>query len=106
FDTTGIHANSCNFNHLRYDNSGKLHLIYTGSNNSGFLFEYNGTSWEHIGPTSFWSYHTISSLIKPWLCFGNNDEIYFTNGIGTSALPLQVFGEADASANVPQLSSS
>lgn len=106
FDTTGIHATSCNFNHLRYDNSGKLHLIYTGSNNSGFLFEYNGTSWEHVGPTSFWSYHTISSLIKPWLCFGNNDEIYFTNGIGTSALPLQVFGEADATADVPQLSSS
>src|SRR5690606_38755712 len=93
FDTTGIYASSCNFNHLRYDNSGNLHLIYTGSNNTGFLFKHNGTSWEHIGPTSFWSYHTISSLIKPWLCFGTSNELYFTNGIGTSALPLQVFGE-------------
>lgn len=92
FDTTGIHSTSCNYNHLRYDNNGVLHLIYTGSNNTGFLFKYNGQNWEHIGPTSFFSYTTIASLAKPWLAFDNQNTIHFSKGLGYSGVPLQVFG--------------
>lgn len=92
FDTNGIHSTSCNYSHLRYDNNGVLHLIYQGSNNTGFIFKYTGQNWEHIGPTSFWSYTTIASVNKPWLAFDNNNTIHFSLGLGYSSFPLQVFG--------------
>jgi hypothetical protein len=105
FDTTGIGATSCNFNHLRYDNNGDLHLIYTGSNNTGFLFKFNGTSWEHVGPTSFWSYHTITSLIKPWIAFDNSNLLHFVTGIGTTSFPLQIFSRNEGLTEVSENSS-
>jgi hypothetical protein len=106
FDTTGIGATSCNFNHLRYDNSGNLHLIYTGSNNTGFIFKFNGISWDHVGPTSFWSYHTITSLIKPWITFDNSNLLHFATGIGTTSFPLQIFSRNQETSFIDESSAS
>jgi hypothetical protein len=103
FDTTGIHSVSCNVNRLKYDKNGVLHLIYNGSNDKGFLFKFNGTSWEHIGPKSFFSYNTIASLNKPWITFNANNELYFSRGLGNSTIPLQVFAYQDENASIKDL---
>jgi hypothetical protein len=95
FDTSGINATFSGHNQLKYDQNGTLYLIYQGANNTGFLFKYNNDTWEHIGPTSFWSYITINALVRPRLTFDNNNELLFSTGVGTSGIPFQVF-QADA----------
>lgn len=95
FDTSGINATFSGHNQLKYDQNGTLYLIYQGANNAGFLFKYNGETWEHIGPTSFWSYITINALVRPHLTFDSNNALLFSTGVGTSGIPFQVF-QADA----------
>ncbi|MDT8412418.1 MAG: T9SS type A sorting domain-containing protein [Vicingaceae bacterium] len=91
FDTTGINSTFSGHNQLRFDQNDLLHLIYQGANNTGFLFKYNGQTWEHIGPISFWSYITINALTRPHLVFDNNNDLLFSTGFGTSSFPFQVF---------------
>lgn len=91
FDTSGINATFSGHNQLRYDQNNTLYLIYQGANNAGFLFKYNGQTWEHIGPTSFWSYITINALVRPHLTFDNNNVLLFSTGVGTNGIPFQVF---------------
>jgi hypothetical protein len=96
FTTTGINATFSSHNLLRYDNNNTLYLIYQGGNNTGFLFKYNGTSWEHIGPLSFWSYVTINALVRPHIAFSASNEIIFSTGFGTSGFPFLVFRENES----------
>jgi hypothetical protein len=93
FTTTGINATFSSHNLLRYDSNNTLYLIYQGGNNTGFLFKYNETSWEHIGPLSFWSFITINALVRPHLTFSASNDIIFSTGFGTSGFPFQVFRE-------------
>jgi hypothetical protein len=91
FDTTGINSNSTSHVQLRLDNEGVLHLIYQGGNSTGFLFKRVNDSWEHIGPTSFWSQVTINQTLKPWLAFDAQNNPVFVCGHGSSSFPLHVF---------------
>lgn len=91
FDTSGINSTFSGINFLKYDQNNTLHLIYQGPNDAGFLFKYNGQTWEHIGPTSFFSYITISAVVRPHLTFDNNNVLLFSTGVGTSQIPFQVF---------------
>lgn len=88
FDTTGIASASCNVNRLIYDNNDVLHLIYNGSNGTGFVFKYTSTGWEHIGPRNL---NTLLSVSNPGILFDNNNVLHFTTGIGSSLIPLRVF---------------
>lgn len=91
-DTSGLNALGTGIVKLERDGTGKLHLIYAGDNNRGFLFSYtDGIGWEHIGPTSFWSFTTISSLVVPDLAFDENNEVVFSHGFGNNTVPAQVF---------------
>lgn len=91
-DTTGLNALGTGIVRLERDGNGKLHLIYAGDNNRGFLFSYtNGNGWEHIGPKSFWSFTTIASLVAPDLTFDENNDVIFSHGFGNNTVPAQVF---------------
>lgn len=88
FDTTGIASTSCNVNRLMYDNNDVLHLIYNGSNGTGFVFKYTATGWEHIGPRNP---NTLLSVSNPGIIFDNSNVLHFTTGIGSNLVPLRVF---------------
>src|SRR5690554_358250 len=91
FDTTGIQAQSCNFNILQFDKNDDLNLIYTGSNGDGFVFKYNGTEWEHYGnrqPSE--SFGTISSIHKPWMIFDDDNNLFISFGLGSMQNQLRV----------------
>src|SRR5690554_676217 len=77
FDTTGIQAQTCNFNILQFDKNDDLNLIYTGSSGDGFVFKYNGAEWEHYGdrqPSE--SFGTIYSIHKPWMRFDDDNNLF------------------------------
>lgn len=92
FTTEGINATSCNVNQLRYDNGGVLHLIYNGSNGTGFIFAQGEEGWTHVGPTDL---PGLLSVSAPHLAFDADNEIYFVAGIGTQQVPLIVRTTAD-----------
>lgn len=94
YATDGINATSCQVNQLRYDNNGVLHLIYSGSNGTGFIFAEEGSAWAHIGATDL---PGLLSVEAPHLAFDAENEIYFVSGIGSQQAPLIVRTTAEVS---------
>jgi hypothetical protein len=96
-DTTGIHSISANITQLRYDNNNVLHLIYNGSNNTGFVYSYDGTSWQHIGPRNIVG---LSSVNAPYMSFSSTNVLHFVHGFGSPGLPLRVYRYEDAPTSI------
>jgi hypothetical protein len=85
FPTDGINIGMSSYNHLKQDADGYIYMVYHGPINQGYLYQFNGTSWQHIGnqenPT-----HTTG----PYLTFDENNQLYLAHGTGAIGDPLTV----------------
>lgn len=87
FDTAGINSISCNHQVMKYNKNGELHLIYNGSNGTGFIFRLIATGWQHIGDKNGIGLQSVNS---PNMAFDSENTLHIVSGIGSSGVPLVV----------------
>lgn len=95
FNMQGLNDAEVYGNQLAFDKSGKLYLSYSADFNLGFLYEYNGSGWEHVGPLE-----SVAVAHMPRIAFDNDNQLFLMHGIGSGSAPLTIRRLADPTADL------
>lgn len=97
FPTNGINIGMSSYNHLKQNADGSIYLVYHGPVNQGYLYQFNGTSWQHIG-----SQEDPTHTTGPYLTFDENNQLFLAHGTGAIGDPLTVRRLADPTNTIDQ----
>jgi len=95
FNLQGLNDAEVYGNQLAFDQSGKLYLSYSADFNLGFLYEFNGSGWDHVGPVE-----SVPVAHMPRIAFDSNNQLFLMHGIGSGSAPLTIRRLADPTANL------
>ncbi|HOI32849.1 MAG: T9SS type A sorting domain-containing protein [Bacteroidales bacterium] len=95
FNMQGLNDAQVYGNQLAFDQSGQLYLSYSADFNLGFLYEFNGSGWDHVGPLE-----SVAVAHMPRIAFDSENQLFLMHGIGSGSAPLTIRRLTDPTADL------